>query len=401
MAQSSLYYGFDGYHEIPVQTYTNAMGQTVQTSGAIYDANGKQAKYTNPVGTWGTYSFDDGSSTSAGSAPSGTSGAGSTPEPTAKDNAANAHQSAIDTLLGGVTGAQDAANLARGHILSADADLGSARRSAAAMTPAITNLTNTATALTPYAQTIGGYGDELASLAGLLTNNANNAFGQASALFSMDPGATGIAKEFMDLYALLSPDRYVSQAASDAQSSFNNMMQQLERQNARRGLSAGSGASMALKDQMGRALAAALAATKTRARQMGIDEKSKMLSSMTNAAQSFYNLGTEGATQAANTLGAAANAQNTAAGLVVKQGDIFSTAGQLSQAQANTFANIGGVEVNLGQLELSNEKLVQDALASVASAQQAMAKFYQDTMEVKESRSLNKYGSGTIRKTYT
>ena len=67
-----------------------------------------------------------------------------------------------------------------------------------------------------------------------------------------------------------------------------------------------------------------------------------------------------------------------AAGIVQAQGDMFAAAGSLGATQANAFANIGGVEVNLGQLELSNNKLVQDALNEVAAAQQAMGKYYAD-----------------------
>jgi hypothetical protein len=70
----------------------------------------------------------------------------------------------------------------------------------------------------------------------------------------------------------------------------------------------------------------------------------------------------------------------TAAGIVQKQGDMFATAGSMAAQQSNAFANIGGVEINLGQLDLQSEGVVQDAISNVTAMQQAMAKFYQDTM---------------------
>ena len=53
--------------------------------------------------------------------------------------------------------------------------------------------------------------------------------------------------------------------------------------------------------------------------------------------------------------------------------------------------------MNLGNLELNNQKLVQDAIANVASAQQAMAKFYQDIMDTETTTT--KVDSGNMSTT--
>jgi hypothetical protein len=126
-----------------------------------------------------------------------------------------------------------------------------------------------------------------------------------------------------------------------------------------------------LQKQFTQSLATALAAMKTRARQAGLTDQ---VNALTQRAGLFKDALTTGA--ALEQQGAENVAK--AAGIVQAQGDMFATAGTLGATQANAFANIGGVEVNLGQLELSNNKLVQDALNNVAEAQQAMGKYYAD-----------------------
>jgi hypothetical protein len=160
---------------------------------------------------------------------------------------------------------------------------------------------------------------------------------------------------------------------------------------ARRGVSLGSGASAALKQQLMQSLVTALSAAKTKARQQGIDaqlnaltQRAGLFKDVLTTAQGVQKQGTDNVAQAA--------------GIVQAQGDMFQAAGSLGNAQTNAFANIGGVEVNLGQLELSNNKLVQDTLSNVVSAQQALAKFYGDTMDVQTSERSYKNNGVTYTK---
>ena len=142
--------------------------------------------------------------------------------------------------------------------------------------------------MAPYADALGGIGDTLLAEGSSLWEQARDAFGQGAALVSLDKDAAGLAGEFVRQYGLLSPDRYVSQAASDVQGAWQNAAAQSARADARRGVSAGSGAAAALGRQREATLATALAAAKTKARQVGIDEKTKMLSTMTDAAKTLY-----------------------------------------------------------------------------------------------------------------
>ena len=50
------------------------------------------------------------------------------------------------------------------------------------------------------------------------------------------------------------------------------------------------------------------------------------------------------------------------------------------------------MEVNLGQLDLQSNEAVQNAINNVTAAQQAMAEFYQGTMDKVTTSSTNKYG---------
>lgn len=227
--------------------------------------------------------------------------------------------------------------------------------------------------LDPYAQKLGGYGDDLAALGKSLSEQAKDVFGQGGALVNLDPTKGGLSAEFIKQYGYLSPDRYVSRATSDVQSSFENAEQQMGRQNARRGVFAGSGAGMALRQQLDRALAVARAAAKTNARQQGIDEQTKMLSTMTDAANTLYNMGKDTQSAALQATGAAGDMQKGAAGVVQAQGGLLgdagklrATAGQLFGSAADIFGGAAKIEGGAAELELSALKNLQTAYSSAA-----------------------------------
>lgn len=232
--------------------------------------------------------------------------------------------------------------------------------------------------LDPYASKLSGYGDQLSSLGMSLSEQAKDVFGQGGALVNLDPTKGGLSAEYIKQYGYLSPDRYVSRATSDVQSSFENAEQQMGRQNARRGVSAGSGAGMALRQQLDRALAVARAAAKTNARQQGIDEQTKMLTTMTNAANTLYNMGKDAQGSAAETLSAAGGLQKDAAAVVAQQGNLLGDAGQLRATAGNLFANAASIFGNAAGVEGKAAQLGIEALGNLQTAWNNAADYYKN-----------------------
>lgn len=286
-------------------------------------------------------------------------------------------QGYVDAAIGAVRGGLDAV-LAGGGRIRSDTD---SMRDQARMVNAqgeYVNMTadelqRLATTLTPYADKLGGYGDDLSTMAESLMEQSNDAFGQAGFLARMDPNATGLAAEFLKHYQSLSPDRYVSRAASDAQSSAENAMAQGERALARRGVSAGSGAALSLRQQYDRALAELTATAKTKAWDAGNKAQGEFLGTMTGAAQTFYGMGTQGASQALAAKSAAGDAQKGAAGIIQAQGGLVqdagslrATAGQLFASAAQIFGSAAGIETDCLRLTESSYKNLSDAFSSAA-----------------------------------
>lgn len=368
-----------GKSEIPGTTRVNAMGQKVYTSGGVYDSKGNPISLTPINNTtlpgWYTTTVTPSTSQntssipvsatvpsvapSAGGGVGGVGGIGGV----VGGSGAPYYQQAIDTMKGGIDSANAAISNSQKHIASADSDLATARGSAAGITDAITRVNNTAESLSPYAD--------------ILRNLGVKTSGIGSSILAGDTSGGGLAAQFLNAIGMagdaalqINPDRYVSMAAGDVQSSFDNAQGQFQRALSRQGVDAASGAGMsAIRKQFTQALATSLAAMKTRARQAGLTDQ---VNALTQRAGLFKDALTTGA--ALEQQGAENVAK--AAGIVQAQGDMFATAGSLGATQANAFANIGGVEVNLGQLELKNNEAVQDALQKVAAAQQAMADYY-------------------------
>ncbi|MBQ3747474.1 MAG: hypothetical protein II863_08710, partial [Kiritimatiellae bacterium] len=145
--------------------------------------------------------------------------------------------------------------------------------------------------LSPIAALLGGFGQGLWNEGEYLSSQAKDIFGQGAGLVGLNPAAGGLAGEYIKLWRALSPDRFVSQAASDTQSSVQNALAQSERELARRGVSATSGAFGALQRTATQLLATSLAAAKTKARQMGFDQQAAQLDKMVSAAGALYNMG--------------------------------------------------------------------------------------------------------------
>lgn len=245
--------------------------------------------------------------------------------------------------------------------------------------------------LGPLAALLGGYGDNLWGEGEALSEQAKDIFGQAGAMMRMDPDAGGLAGEFIKYWQSLSPDRYVSQAASDTQGAYQNAQGQAQRDLARRGVSPTSGAFGALQRQFGSLMATAIAAAKTKARQVGLDQQAAQLDKMVSAANTFYNMGNQMESQSLAAKGQAANDQNAAAGIKAQE--------------AQGYVTVGGLQLNAGQLfgtaaQINNSylSLVNQAYGQVAQANSSAA-----ATEMSAARELNSGGGGgggAITKTF-
>ncbi len=242
-----------------------------------------------------------------------------------------------------------------------------------------------ADALVPYADTLGGYGDALWGQGNALWNQSNDAFGQAAALANLDPSAGGLSREFINYLNILSPERYSGRMASDAQAEFDNAAAQQERALARRGVSAGSGAGMARRQQLDRAKAVARAAVRQMGWQKGADERGAYLSTMTNAAKTFYDMGSESGQLALGAQNAAANAQNAAAGIQKDRGGLIVQAGGLQYNAGQLFSNAASIFGSAAGIENNYLNTVESAYRGLSSAYQAAANYYSSAAGIEVS----------------
>lgn len=220
----------------------------------------------------------------------------------------------------------------------------------------------------PIVSALLGYGDGLWNEGGSLSSEAKDVFGQGKALVSLDPSAGGLAGEFIKYWQSLSPDRYVSQAASDVQGSFGNAAGQAERDLARRGVSASSGAYGALRRQLATSLATALAAAKTKARQTGLDQQASQLDRMVSAANTLYGMGNATEQNALQAKGLATNAQGKAGDLIATKGQGLATAGNLQATAGQMFATAGNLFASAGGLQTNYLGLINSAYGNLANA---------------------------------
>lgn len=264
-----------------------------------------------------------------------------------------AAQSGVDAILGGRTPIMNQVGNINGQ---ADALNGTADQ-----------LKGAANDLRPYADRLGGMGDTLFDQGTAIMDQAKDIFGQGGALVNMDPSKGGLSAEYIKYWNSLSPDRYVSQAASDTQNSFQNAQGQADRNMARRGVSAGSGASAVLQKQYAQTLATALAAAKTKARQVGLDQQAAQLDKMVGAANTLYNMGKDTMQAGLSSQNAGVDATGKAANVVVNIGDLLGKAGNLQNEAGQLYGTAGNLYNNyLGQVNSAYSGLV-NANAHAAS----------------------------------
>lgn len=245
---------------------------------------------------------------------------------------------------------------------------------------AASNVLGQAGELRPYAETLSRYGDTIWDDAGKVVGGGLNSISVANSLLGLDPNAGGLAGEWGRLYRMLSGDNQVSMAAHDVQSSFQNAGGQALRDASRRGVSSGSGAMGALRQQFSRAMAVALAAAKTQARKSAIGEQSNMLGTITDKANSLlqgganvYNAGLVGQKAAADAKQSAAGIEKTIADIYNTGGSLYGDAAKLQIAQADTFRQIQSSEdsARIGYLNVAT-----DAFGKSGSIQASAASAY-------------------------
>lgn len=243
------------------------------------------------------------------------------------------------------------------------------------------------------AELLGGKSGDLWNIGQALSSDANDIFGQGKALLNMDPNAGGLVGEFIKYWQSLSPDRYVSQAASDAQAAGQNAKAQAMRDLTRRGVSASSGAFGALQKQFATLMATASAAAKTRARQIGLDAQAAQLGKMTEAFNALYDTGNKTQQSALAALGESINANKAAADTIAAQGQGYSQAGSLQQSAGQLFSSAASIFGDAGNLQTNYLSLINNAYGNLSSANIQAADYFRSAVATEVS-AVNGGGGG-------
>ena len=384
-----LYQSALGQQELPASVTKTPFGNVI-TSGGFYTGSkiatpvvsnsasgtgsftvGKGSYATNYTGTGG---LNSGVSSILASGAQGQAAA--SPATTAstagwKSDALEALTASLNDKQAAVESAKNAVNQSESRITNAQTDYNAARQAAAKITNYADSVSSTIDKLNPYIDLIRGNGTAFSGLADALLAGDSSVGGVAGKyLASVDDAA--------DALATLNPETYAARAKADVQAQYDNAQGQMQREMARRGVSLGSGAAATLQSQLKRALATAAASAATRGYQQGIQDRADAAVKKAGLYQGV--------------LGAAEEAKKsstedfaTAAGIVEKQAGLFSTSAELMQQQSHAFVEIGGAEVDLGELDLKNESLVQGAISAATDAQQAMADFYLNAEKLSEA----------------
>ena len=307
------------------------------------------------------------------------------------NSAVDAAQAGLSAVLAGGGQIRSDTNSMRGQAQLVNTQAGSVNMTA-------DELAALATTLAPYADKLGGYGDELSALATSLTEQANDKFGQADALVNMGPNASGLAGEYLKHYASLSPERYVSRAGSDAQASAENALAQNQRALARRGVSVGSGAGLGMRQQYARMLAELTSSAKTKAWDEGNKAQGAFLGTMTNAAKTFYDMGSQGTQQAIAAMGQAGDMQKGAAQVIQAQGGLLQDAGSLRATAGTLYANAASIFGSAAGIENDYLNLVESSYKTLSGAWTDAAKYYLDAAatEVSANNGGSARGSGGV-----
>lgn len=328
-------------------------------------------------------------------------------------NAARAYQGAADS------GADSIVSSARQGVAQAlslgsqsTRDIESARKSAADMSGAITNVNDQAGILNKQASVINAqagevsaqagvvgktaeqvlaesealkpYADQLNQYAGQLWNEGTSIFGQGSdivglgqGILDLDENAGGIIGQYVKSLKQFDPRRYVAQAAADVQGAFDNTKGQLSRELSRSGVNLSGGAALAQKRLLAQTYAATLAGAKTRAWQTGATEQLNANRTALSDAMALLKQGTDTQAQGAQVQQGGVSAADAAAGVQAnvisgkaKAGDLQTQAGQLKAQSGQLQKSAADVQAQAGTLYGNAGDLAAKRSAAYAQAAQ-------------------------------
>ena len=326
-------------------------------------------------------------------------------------NAAMAYQGEADSGAERMVGAaREGVGAILGQGAQLNSDLALARKSAADMSGAITNVNEQAGLLNQQAGIINAqagevnaqagvvgrtaeqvlaesealkpYADQLNQYAGQLWNEGTSIFGQGSdivwlgqGILDLDENAGGIIGQYVKSLKQFDPKRYVAQAAADVQGSFDNAKGQLARETSRSGLKLSGGAALAQKRLLAQTYAATLAGAKTRAWQTGATEQLNANRNALNGAMSVLKAGIDAQTQGATVQGKGTDAAAQAAG--VQQGVVSGVgkAAEVQKSAADARTQAAGIQKNAADAMAQAGTIYGDAgdLAAKQSAAYAQA----------------------------
>ena len=190
----------------------------------------------------------------------------------------------------------------------------------------------------------------------------------------MDESSSPLVAEALKLYGSFDPDMYVAGAAQDVQAAADNSRGQTERGLARMGVNPTSGAAMAARTGLEKALTVAKAAAMTRARQQGKTDQATMFQSLiADNANKFLSQGGSLAGQGAAIKGQGASAQTGA---------------------ASVLADVAGIEGNAAALGLNFGNSLQGAYDALANKQLGQAYNTRATEQMRVNAVLGSGGGG-------
>lgn len=196
------------------------------------------------------------------------------------------------------------------------------------------------TELRKSAANVRGLTQGIADTGNTITNQGAQMYGLGSDILGLNLNSDSpLVANYVRYINSLDPNARVAQAASDVQASYANALGQAERDLARRGVSATSGAAGALRRNYMQALAAAQAGAKTNQRAAGKEAQGAALKEALSAAMGAQKTGTELQATGANTV---ANAGTNEA----KAGDLFAAAARIETTVSGNMAEL--IKTNMG-----------------------------------------------------
>lgn len=216
---------------------------------------------------------------------------------------------------------------------------------------AVGDMRGAADRMIPIADTMRGEGDALFESGTKVTQQALDTLGTGMGFINMDASASPLVAEATRLYGEFDPDKFVASAKQDVQSQFDNSRAQSERQLSRMGVNPSSGAFATTASAYDRLRAVASAAAMMRAREQGKTAQANMFQNLiTNNANTFLKTGGELASIGTSARAQGLNAQQGAASVLGRAGDLYGNAGSLGlsydRALSGAYNALSGVQMS-------------------------------------------------------